>query len=124
MDILITPSRTTFKATCLSLFILTAGFFVLAYFRGPLTYWFYGFDPALIGSSSPQTYIAYNATQPLSNLIFCAAILVAFVTMTISVVAIYLRVYVRYYFSHLVLLVTILLLVIYALAATLPKRVV
>jgi hypothetical protein len=98
------------------------GFFV-AYYRGPILFYIYGFDPALYGGSSMETFIAYEKTALAASVVYRAAIVLAILTFSFSAFLMYLKVFTTYYFAHVVCLISFVLLLIYAFAYTMPKRV-
>ncbi len=113
----------TFRAIYLLLIVLMLGGLVFnVQFRDSTFYWFYGYDPSIIGSAKVEAFQAARETSKARQLAYYLTLGMTILCLIFSAVAVYSKVYVSYYFSHIMFLISAVLLALYAIASVIPRR--
>jgi peptidoglycan/LPS O-acetylase OafA/YrhL len=109
-----------------TIYVIAIGISLLAFafmfVRDPVIYYLYGYDPALIGSSAGEAFVAFKRTQLARDVFYFIALGAAIFTLVASCIAIYRRVYLDFYFSYFVCFANVLLLLAYFIGLVIPKR--
>ena len=86
-----------------------------------LVYLWYGYNPAIIGTSETQSFRAFRETLATRKLLTHFFVGITFLCFLFSGIAIYLRVYLKLYFTFAVFVLTLLILLLYAVSLTTPS---
>ena len=112
-----------FKFVYIGVIVLSiAGFLFLLHFKEWVIYSLYGYDAGLFRGSSPEAYEAFNRTLPARKFCYYVALGSTFASLILSGIAVYLRVYVTYFFSHLIFVVSLVQLFLFWVASIIPRR--
>ena len=113
----------TFRAIYLLLIVLMLGGLVFnVLFRDSTFYWFYGYNPSIIGSGKAEAFRAAQETFNARQLTYYINLGITTLCLIFSALAVYLKVFVGYYLGHIILALGICLTAIYLIALTVPKR--
>ena len=111
-----------FKIAYLIIIVIAFLGLPLVYAQAPLIYFLYGYDSTLIGSSSTQAYAAFNETVPARNLLYLIVAGSTFLCFIFSCIAIYRRIYLKYHFTYIAFIFSLLLMFLYYVASLIPRR--
>lgn len=92
------------------------------YFRQPAIYFLYGYDYRIIGNSSPESYDAFKKTLSATNLVYFLTVFVTFACFSLSVAALIYKVYLKFYLTQIVFVLTLLFIILLGVAAFLMPR--
>ena len=106
-----------FKRIYLTFIIFSIfGIFFIFFINQPLFYYLYGFSPNVINDYSAESFKANAVTflaRRLSSFVVWATITICLI---LSCYAVYKRIFMRYFFSPIILVLTLLLFLFYLLA--------
>lgn len=83
-----------------------------------LVYLWYGYSPAIIGTSDMEAFRAFDETLPAMKLLHSILLGVTFLCFVFSCIAIYLRLYLKFYFTFAVFILTLLGMFLFLLSLT------
>lgn len=112
-----------FKKVYLLVIILTLlGFLFNLFLRDKMVYLFYGYDLSIFETDAFESFQAVNETYLVRSILFSLTFIITFLCFVISCVAAYWRIYTRYFFTYLVIAFNLLILFIYFISFTIPRR--
>ena len=112
----------SFKFVYIGVIVLSlADFLFLLFFQERVIYSLYGYDAGLIRGSAPEAYEAFYRTLHARKFCYYVALGSTFASLILSGVAVYLRVYVTYFFSHLIFLVSLIQIFLFWVASIIPR---
>jgi hypothetical protein len=97
------------------------GIIFLPYFKDPLVYWLYGYSLDLIRGSTAEAYMVNEITSPARLLLTYIVIAITFLCFIFSCIAMYKKIFVDYYLTPIVLVISFLLSLFYIFAMVLAR---
>jgi magnesium-transporting ATPase (P-type) len=110
------------RAYLITIIFSLLGFIFQLLFRDKIIYSLYGYDPSIIGTSAFEAFQATKETYFARNLSYVISLGITVLCFISSCIAIHRRIYLKYYFTYIVFIISLLLILLYFIASSIPKR--
>jgi len=105
------------------LIILSFAAFVFQFsLRDNIAYILYGYHPGIMGTGLFESYEAVRTTYFLRSILFYCAAGTNLLGLSMSVIAVFQKVFKKYYINYIVLALHLLIAVFYGIAYSVPRR--